>query len=135
MSLSTAQTITLFQILQTPYTGDVDEMYGKFGINATKWRSADNDNKVQVRVHDRISKLTADEEEFLLVYIDKYQTLGTQPWGLDGGTNGINGFSYSPADEREVIREEVKVLIPVRHYWEDVQQSAAGKSMSVNTTR
>ncbi len=84
MALTTAQTISLFQIIQTPYTGDVDEMFGKFGLSASKWRTADNDNKVQVRVHDMLSKLTEAEEEFLRTYIDECQTLGTQPWQIHG---------------------------------------------------
>ena len=135
MALTAAQTITLFEIIDTPYTGDVDEMFGKFGINASKWRSADNDNKVQVRVHDRLANLTTDEETFLVIYLDKWQSLGTQPWQLDGGTSGIQGMQYAPQDEREIIRQRVKVLIPVRHYWETVEQSAAGQTLSVSTIR
>ena len=134
MSLTTAQKITLFEIIDTPYTGNVDEMYGKFGLSALTYEVSD-DGKVQLKVLSRIAGLTTDEEEFLIVYIDRWQTLGTQPWQIDGGTNGINGYSYAPQDEREVIRSKVKILIPVRHYWENVTQSAAGKSLSINTAR
>ncbi len=134
MALSTAQTITLFEILDTPYTGNVDEMYGKFGLSALTYEVSD-DGKVQLKVLSRIAELTTDEENFLLIYIDRWEAMGTQPWTMDGGTQGIDGFSYAPQNEREVIRQRVKILIPVRHYWENVEQSAAGKTMSVSTIR
>jgi hypothetical protein len=134
MALTTAQKISVFEIIDTPYTGNVDEMYGKFGLSALTYEVSD-DGKVQLKVLDRLTKLTSEEEEFLLIYVDKWQDLGTQPWALDGGTAGVDGFAYAPQNEREIIRQRVKVLIPVRHYWENVEQSAAGQTMSVSTIR
>jgi hypothetical protein len=137
MALTTAQKITLFEIIDTPYTGNVDEMYGKFGLSALTYEVSD-DGKVQLKVLSRIAELTTDEENFLLVYLDKWEALGTQAWRLDGGTSGIQGIGNAPQDEREIIRQRVKVLIPVRHYWENVKQSAAqsgSAGISVSTIR
>jgi hypothetical protein len=134
MALTTSQKISIFEIIDTPYTGNVDEMYGKFGLSALTYEVSD-DGKVQLKVLDRLNSLTADEETKLITYIDRWETLDTQTWTINGGTNGINGFEYSPEVELEKVRRRVKNLIPVRHYWETVGQSAAGKSISISTIR
>lgn len=134
MALTTSQKISIFEIIDTPYTGNVDEMYGKFGLSALTYEVSD-DGKVQLKVLDRLNSLTADEETKLITYIDRWETLDTQTWTINGGTSGINGFEYSPEVELEKVRRRVKNLIPVRHYWETVEQSAAGKSISISTIR
>jgi len=139
MALTTAQKISVFEIIDTPYTGSVDEMYGKYGLNATKWRSADNDNKVQVRILDRLANLTSEEEAVLIRYIDRWQYIGTQVWTMDAGSMGTtSGMNVSPDSELMRIRDRVKNLIPVRHYWETVQKSAnesGAGGISINAIR
>ena len=134
MSLSKSQKISLFEIIDTPYTGNVDAMYGKYGLSALTYEVSD-DGKVQLKILSRLSELDADEEIVLVEYIDKWQSLGTKPYQIDGGTASVNGYSYAASDEWAVIQRRVKNLIPVRHYWETVLQSAAGETMSVKTIR
>lgn len=138
MALTTAQKISLFEIIDTPYTGNVDEMYGKWGLSKLTYE-VDSDNKVQLKVLDRIANLTAEEEAVLVQYIDRWQDIGTQTWTVDaGGFGNTNGVNMSPEVEAEKIRRRVKVLIPIRHYWENVEQSASesGTSgISVSTIR
>ena len=120
MALTTAQKISLFEIIDTPYTGDVDEMYGKFGLSALTYEVSD-DSKVMLKILNRIATLTSDEETVLLQYIDRWQSIGSQVWTIDGGAIGAtSGMSLSPDAELMRIRDRVKVLIPVRHYWENV---------------
>ena len=123
MALTTAQKITLFEIIDTPYTGNVDEMYGKFGLSALTYEVSD-DQKVQLKIIDRITNLTSEEETVLLNYIARWDSIGTQVWALDGSTNGIDGIAYNPNVELERIRDRVKNLVPVRHYWENINESA-----------
>ena len=138
MALTTAQKITMFEIIDTPYTGNVDEMYGKYGLSALTYEVGDA-GKVQIKVLDRLANLTADEEAYLLNYVDQWQAIGTQMWTMNGGSMGTtSGMDISPDVELERIRQRVKVLVPVRHYWENVQQSAAqsgSAGISVNTVR
>ena len=134
MALTVSQKISLFEIIDTPYTGNVDEMYGKFGLSALTYEVS-NDGKVQLKVLDRINTLSAEEETVLVDYISSWQSLGTQTWTLDGSVGGLDGMSISIDSELERIRQRVKNLIPVRHYWENVTQSAAGVSVSVSTIR
>jgi len=131
MALDTAQKISLFEIIDTPYAGNVDEMYGKFGLSALTYEVGD-DSKVQLKIFNRLATLTADEETVLETYIGQWQALGTQVYTLDDGGDGV---SYSPNDELERIRQRVKILIPVRHYWENLSNAEGNKSMSINTTR
>jgi len=138
MSLNTSQKITLFEIIDTPYTGNVDEMYGKYGLSALTYEVSD-DGKVQLKVLSRLTELTTEEEAVLLQYIDRWQYIGTQTWTMDAGTMGTtSGMNISPDLELQRIRDRVKNLIPVRHYWENVQKSAAesgSAGISVNTIR
>jgi hypothetical protein len=139
MALTTSQKISLFEIIDTPYTGDVDEMYGKFGLSALTYEVSDDD-KVKIKILDRLTNLTTDEETVLIEYIDRWQSIGTQIWSLDaGGAGSINGFTTSPDSELERIRQRVKNLIPVRHYWETVeqskQQSGSGGISSIQAIR
>jgi len=124
MALTTAQKISLFEIIDTPYTGNVDEMYGKFGLSALTYEVS-NDGKVQLKVLARLAELKSEEETVLTAYIDKWQAIGTQIWTMDAGSIGsTSGFNISPDTELGRIRSRVKNLIPVRHYWENVEKSA-----------
>jgi hypothetical protein len=125
MALTTSQKITLFEIIDTPYTGNVDEMYGKFGLSALTYEVG-IDGKVQLKVLDRLTELTAEEEQKLLVYIDRWEAIGTNITSVDAGAFGTSsGMTFSADAELERIRQRVKNMVPVRHYWENVQQSAA----------
>ena len=125
MALTTSQKISLFEIIDTPYSGDVDEMYGKYGLSALTYTVADND-KVRIKILDRLSNLTAEEEAVLTTYIDRWQAIGTQTWAMDAGSMGATaGMTISPDVELVRIRERVKNLVPVRHYWEDVENTAS----------
>lgn len=134
MALTTGQKISLFEIIDTPYTGNVDEMYGKFGLSALTYEVGD-DQKVQLKIFDRLTNLTTDEEIVLKAYIDKWEAIGTKVYSLDGGTGGIDGVAYSPNDELMRIKERVKNLIPVRHYWENLSNAEGNRSISIDTIR
>ena len=138
MALTTAQKISVFEIIDTPYTGNVDEMYGRFGLSALTYEVGD-DQKVQLKIIDRLATLTAEEEIVLKQYIDRWQYIGTQVWTMDAGSMGTtSGMNVSPDSELMRIRDRVKNLIPVRHYWENVQKSAnesGAGGISINAIR
>jgi hypothetical protein len=134
MALTTGQKISLFEIIDTPYTGNVDEMYGKYGLSALTYEVGD-EQKVQLKIFDRLNSLTGDEETVLLAYVEQWQAIGTQVYNLDGGTGGIDGVSYNPNDELARIRERVKNLIPVRHYWENLSNAEGNRNMSIDAIR
>ena len=138
MALTTSQKISLFEIIDTPYTGKVDEMYGKYGLSALTYE-VDSSSKVQLKVLSRIAGLTEDEETYLLTLIDRWQSIGTQVWTMDSGATGAtSGVSMSPEGELQRIRDRVKILIPVRHYWENVEKSAmesGSAGISITTIR
>ena len=138
MALTTTQKIALFEIIDTPYTGNVDAMYGKFGLSALTYEVSD-DQKVQLKILSRLAELTSEEEAHLTALIDRWQSIGTQDWTMDGGSMGTtSGMTMSPAGELERIRSKAKILIPVRHYWETVEQSASqsgNAGMSISAIR
>jgi len=138
MALSTSQKMTLFEIIDTPYTGDVDEMYGKFGLSALTYEVG-IESKVQLKILDRLTKLTSEEEQKLLTYIDRWEAIGTNPTSVDAGSFGTSsGMTYSTDAELARIQKRVKNIITVRHYYENVQQSAAesgSAGMSISTIR
>lgn len=138
MALTTSQKISLFEIIDTPYTGNVDRMYGEYGLSALTTVVSD-DGKVQLKILSRLTELTSAEETVLITYIDRWQAIGTQTWTMDAGAVGTtSGINMSPDVELSRIRDRVKNLIPVRHYWENVQKSAAesgSAGISVNAIR
>ena len=138
MALTTQQKISLFEIIDTPYTGDVDEMYGKYGLSALTYEVSDSD-KVRIKILDRIATLTSEEEDVLTTYIDRWEAIGTRTSTVDAGSIGAtSGVTIGPNDERALLQRRVKNLVPVRHYWENVQQSAqesGAAGMSIQTVR
>lgn len=120
MALSTAQKIALFDILETPYDGSVDQIVDEFGLSAIDRVPNSDSQKVQTKIFTRLLNLTADEENVLIQYINQWQIIGTNVASVDGNIGGVNGVTYDPTAQLMRIQKSVKNLIPVMHYHKEI---------------
>lgn len=138
MALDTSESISLYEILETPYDGSVDQMYGEFALSALE-RVADNDShKVQIKIANRLANLNEAEENVLQNYIARWQQIGTNTATLDGSVGNVNGATYSPDHELMRIQQKVKILIPIMHYQHEMilgLERNKRATMNLNTYR
>lgn len=134
MALTTAQKIALFDILETPYDGSVDQMVGEFGLSAISRTANSDSQKLQIKITDRLTNLTSEEETVLVQYISKWQLIGTNVALVDGGSLGnATGLTYDPTTQLMRIQKSVKNLIPVMQYRSEIvlgrEQNKGGMNM------
>ena len=120
MALSTSYKIALFDILETPYDGTVDEMIGEFGLTSVSHTANSDSQKLQTKIQSRLVALNSDEEAVLSQYISQWLLIGNSVASVDGSIGGVNGISYSPTDHLMRIQKSVKNLIPVMHYRKEI---------------
>jgi len=120
MALTTAQKIALFDILETPYDGTVDQMIGDFGLSSVLRTANSDSQKLQTKIASRLAALNTDEENVLIQYINQWQLIGVNVASIDGSVGGVNGVSYDPTMQLMRIQKSVKNLIPVMHYREEI---------------
>ncbi len=116
MALTTAQKIALFDLLETPYDGSVDEMIGEFGLSAVSRTANSDSQKLQTKIADRLTRLTSDEENVLLQYIYDWQRIGSNVASVDGSIGGVNGVTYDPTTHLMRIQKSVKNKHPATVY-------------------
>ena len=137
MALSTAQKIALFDILETPYDGTVDEMIGEFGLSSVLRTANSDSQKLQTKIASRLAALNTDEENVLIQYINQWQLIGSNVAAVDGSIGGVNGVTYDPTHHLMRIQKSVKNLIPVMQYREEIvlgRETEKG-GMNVSTVR
>ena len=130
MSLSTAQKIALFQILEVPYTRTVGHLQDADNLLSLQYQSVNSDNSAYTQIMDHLAALDSEVESVLESYLDEWICLGTDSYRLDGGVGGISGISYSDNNERDIIRRNVLVIVPYYRYHEEMKnQHRAGRNI------
>ena len=78
MSLSEAQKLSLFEILETPYDGSVDEPVGEFNLTGLTHEPDSPERKLQTMIATRLASLTTAIEAKLKTYIARWDAIGTR---------------------------------------------------------
>jgi hypothetical protein len=128
MALTTAEKISLFSILETPYAGWVDMPVDEYHLSAVRHNPTNVAEKIQTKINDRLLELTAEEEAVLVGYIAQWDTLSTCTASVDGSIGGVNGVAYDPFKQRALIQARVKIIIPVILYYEEITNSGVAGS-------
>jgi len=115
MSLTTSQTIDLFRILQTSYTGSVSKPLGEFNLSYREHEPTET-QKLQTRIEERIAALSSEEENWLVQKLNAWQLIGINTASIDGSVGGVQGVFYDPEKQRSNIRADILTLIPVYQY-------------------
>ena len=121
MALTEAQIEIVFEVLEVPRSSSVEMPTGRMGLTGTTFTESNTDFQLQSKIETRLSNLTSTQETRLIAYIEKWDSLGTQVYSLDGGTGGIDGVAYSPADELNRIQQRVKRLVGVYKMIEEIE--------------
>jgi len=122
MALTTSQKIDLFRILKTSYTGSVDKPEGEFNLSYRTHEPANEAHKLQMRILDRLTDLSADEENWLVQKLNAWQLIGNNVAMIDGGAvGGTSGLTYDPEKQRSSIRADMLTLIPVYQYQSEME--------------
>lgn len=136
-TLSVAQKIALFDILETPYAGSVDKPTGEFRLSATTHTPNSDSQKLQTKITDRLNSMVTEEETVLIQYISRWQMIGTNVAVVDGSVGGVNGATYSPLSEQGMIQKKVRNLISIMEMHDEITLAKQQGQSSVNlsTTR
>jgi hypothetical protein len=121
MALTETQTDTVFEILEVPRSNSVDMPVGNMGITGQTYTEGNSEFKLQLKIESRITALSSAQETRLIAYGDQWEAIGTQVYTLDGGTGGIDGITYNPADELNRIQQRVKRLVGVYAMIEEIE--------------
>jgi hypothetical protein len=131
MALTEAQIDTVFEIIDLPRSTSVEQPTGDMGVSGQTFLESNVDFQLQTKIETRLANLTASSQTKLIVMVDRWEDIGTQSWGLDGGTQGIDGFSYAPQTEGAEIQRRVKRLIGVYQILDEVKNTAVTKGPNI----
>jgi len=121
MALTTAQTMTVFEILEVPYDGSVDEPMDEFNLLALTHDVSAAAQALQAKIMSRLTALTTDEETRLLTYVSKWESIDLNMVALSGGMGTVTGVEYDPGYAMKEIQRRVKNIIPVMRYLHEIQ--------------
>lgn len=129
-SLTIAQKIALYQILETPYATSFYTQDGMGTLAAQTTVSAATISSAYTQINTHLDTLTSlNGEAELIVLINRWITIGTTVAGIDGGSiGGASGLTMSYDRERAIIKERVQLIVPFFR-WHEVlarKQEAGG---------
>jgi hypothetical protein len=111
-TLSTAQVITVFQILDIPYTDNGYTVTDNFGTVRTA--STINPSAViKPEIEAYLAAIGADVYNAIVELLTDWTALGTSTARMEGGQLGdMSGVSSLPNEKRALIRERMRNLVP-----------------------
>ena len=132
MALTEAQIDSVFEIIEVTRATSVEQPIGTMGLSGQTFTESNEDFQLSVKIEARLASLTSNQQTKLIVYIDKWDALGTQSFNMEAATTGaVGGINYDPDAERAEIKRRVKLLIGVYQMWQDVQKASKYESRSV----
>ena len=135
-NLTDAQKLSLFEILDVPFATGHYTTSGMGTLSAQTSISSASQAQAKTEILSYLDGLEGLEQETRLgTYITRWDALSTKQVRMTGGAVGqINGIDRDPEDERETIRQRVKLLVPFykRH---EVIAREAGSRTSINMIR
>ena|SRR3990167_6979310 len=139
-SLTIAQDIALFEALEVPYLTSfytLDEI-GSLSSQTTIGGGTAAQAFTSIQTH--LDTLTsANGETQLIAMLDRWITIGTKVANIEAGAvGGLQGVSMNYENERALLRERIKVIVPYYKFHEVLALRAsqgARASMSVPIMR
>lgn len=130
MALTTAQQIALHQILEVPWTTNVDHLLGDDNTIARTY-DVDGSMRAKQKIAARLAALDSEAEAVLVDDLDRWIALGTDAYLIDAGSVGATaGLTTSPAAEREEIARRVRILVPMYRIHESAAHDDPGGSLA-----
>jgi len=133
MALTTQQKIALFDLLECPYDGTVDQPTDDFNLVGQTFSVTNNDFSLQLKITARLAALSAEEEAVLVQHINQWLLIGSNVAMIDAGSvGGVNGVTYDPTVQLQRIQKSVKNLIPVFRYRKEIELGQEGNKTGMN---
>lgn len=133
MAITTAQKIILFEILETPYLGKIDQPLGDFNLSSIEHQPVNDAQKLQFRINDRLAAFTTDEENYMVQLLNEWAMIGSNIAAVNGSIGGVNGATYDPLLARQTIQRRMRNFIGVASMIEEIkvghEQSEGGLSV------
>ena len=146
MALTQAQRIALFQILEVPLSSSYYTTDGMGSLSvqfttpgATTGQANANIDSFLTNIDNATNGnppgLGAGTSAILAVDLDRWNTLGSSVTKIEsGGIGDINGASDDPKDERALIKERVKYIVPFYRWHEVLEKRNASGGNSIAVT-
>ena len=136
MALTDPQMMSLFEILEIPYTSDGmiytltqrgDAAYTGISFDAIALQ------KAYTGVQTWVSGMSGSGLDKLTGLLSNWDTLGNDMTVIEGGSIGdIQGISYSPERNRERIANKVRVIVPYYRSHEKILRNPGGATVFVS---
>ena len=84
-----------------------------YHLTAMRHVPANTEQKVQQKILERLSLLSAEEEAVLTTYIEQWQDIRTCTTSIQGDVGGTTGVQFDPFTQMKRIQSLVKILVPV----------------------
>lgn len=128
MSLTKSQTLTLYTILEVPYSTAPHQVdpSGTFATPVYDSSITDLTRLAKTKIDAYIAsdiETDADIEAVLVGLIAQYAALGTNVESVNGSIGSLQGLEYSVAKERAEIQRQVLVIVPFFRYHEQLQSN------------
>jgi hypothetical protein len=130
--------VVLFEILEIPFVPTGQGYLVSDGFGTIRSATTINPSAlIRTDVETLLAAMSAEAVTRLVAYITRWEAIGTKTMRQEGGSIGdVSGVTLDYREERAMIRERVKNLVPVYRQWEIYQRNQqAGPGISRGVLR
>lgn len=136
MSLSDAQTVALFQILDVPLSTSRNTVDNTGMLVSSQDLSSPSQTAAKTAIDTAVLALTADRETTLKVDLNRWLEMGSSSGKIvGGGIGGLSGFQYDYDEERRNIRSRVLIMLPYYKHHEALERQNGDNGFSIRVIR
>ena len=133
MALSLDQELTLFSILNVPYSDSVTIPDDKFNLSSHEYVTANVGQRLQYRILLRLQEIANNIplEDKLKSYLSEWDEIATATVTLSGSIGNLQGIDYDPTQRLDRIASRIKIIVPVAQFHEEMTNDAINNSISI----
>ena len=136
MALTTAETITLFQILDTPYATEFTTLDGMGATGHTATITSATAGQAKTMITTYLATLASDVEDELQTLLATWSGISTNTVKIEQGNVGsVGGVWFNYDQKRKSIEDRVKIIVPFYRQHEVVARYNQTNSMNVTVIR
>lgn len=136
MALTTAETITLFQILDTPYATEFTTLDGMGATGHTATITSSTAGQAKTMITTYLATLASDVEDELQTLLARWTAVRSNSIRIENGSLGsLTGIFYNSDSKRALIEEQVKRIVPFYKQHEVVARYAQTSPQNITVSR
>jgi len=136
MALSTAETITLFQVLDTPYATEFTTLDGMGATGHTATISGATAGQAKTMITTYLATLASDVEDELQTLLASWTTVKSNAVRIENGSLGsLTGIWYNSDNKRTLIEDRIKIIVPYYKQAEVLARYAQTSPQMMTVTR